>query len=105
MVKPLVGLAYILEIGNNKASIAQWIEQQPSKLWVVSSSLTGCTNNIIMTIKELYIFAINNSLLDEEVSIVVSKYHEEESKVIQPVKSLDLNKVEYTFDDLIALFT
>lgn len=75
------------------------------KLWVVSSSLTGCTNNIIMTIKELYIFAINNSLLDEEVSIVVSKYHEEESKVIQPVKSLDLNKVEYTFDDLIALFT
>ena len=105
MVKPLVGLAYILEIGNNKASIAQWIEQQPSKLWVVSSSLTGCTNNIIMTIKELYIFAINNSLLDEEVSIVVSKYHEEESKVIQPVKSLDLNKVEYSFDDLIALFT
>ena len=94
-----------MEIGNNKASIAQWIEQQPSKLWVVSSSLTGCTNNIIMTIKELYIFAINNSLLDEEVSIVVSKYHEEESKVIQPVKSLDLNKVEYTFDDLIALFT
>ena len=105
MVKPLVGLAYILEIGSNKASIAQWIEQQPSKLWVVSSSLTGCTNNIIMTIKELYIFAINNSLLDEEVSIVVSKYHEKESKVIQPVKSLDLNKVEYTFDDLIALFT
>ena len=40
MVKPLVGLAYILEIGNNKASIAQWIEQQPSKLWVVSSTLT-----------------------------------------------------------------
>lgn len=58
-----------------------------------------------MTIKELYIFAINNSLLDEEVSIVVSKYHKKESKVIQPVKSLDLNKVEYTFDDLIALFT
>lgn len=58
-----------------------------------------------MTIKELYIFAINNSLLDEEVSIVVSKYREKESKVIQPVKSLDLNKVEYTFDDLIALFT
>lgn len=58
-----------------------------------------------MTIKELYIFAINNSLLDEEVSIVVSKYYEKESKVIQPVKSLDLNKVEYTFDDLIALFT
>ena len=47
-----------------------------------------------MTIKELYIFAINNSLLDEEVSIVVSKYHEKESKVIQPIKSLDLNKVE-----------
>lgn len=105
MVKPLVGLTYILEIGNNKASIAQWTEHWSSKPSVVSSSLTGCTNNIIMTIKELYIFAINNSLLDEEVSIVVSKYHEEESKVIQPVKSLDLNKVEYTFDDLIALFT
>lgn len=105
MVKPLVGLVYTYKICNSKASIAQWTEQQPSKLWVVSSSLTGCTNNIIMTIKELYIFAINNSLLDEEVSIVVSKYHEKESKVIQPVKSLDLNKVEYTFDDLIALFT
>ena len=58
-----------------------------------------------MTIKELYIFAINNSLLDEEVSIVVSKYHEKESKVIQPVKSLDLSKVEYTFEDVIALFS
>ena len=58
-----------------------------------------------MTIKELYIFAINNSTLDDEVSIVVSNYHEKEPKVIQPVKSLDLNKVEYTFDDLIALFT
>ena len=26
-----------------QVSIAQWIEQQPSKLWVVSSSLTGDT--------------------------------------------------------------
>ena len=58
-----------------------------------------------MTIKELYIFAINNSLLDEEVDVVAREYNEEFSKVIKPTKSLDLNKVEYTFDDLIALFT
>ena len=48
MVKPLVGLAYILEIGNNKASIAQWTEHWSSKRSSVSSSLTGCTNNIIL---------------------------------------------------------
>lgn len=58
-----------------------------------------------MTIKELYYFAINHSLLDEEVDEVIRVYSNEQSKVIQPTKVLDLDKVEYTFDDLIALFS
>ena len=58
-----------------------------------------------MTIKELYHFAINHSLLDEEVDVVAREYNKESSKVIKPTKSLDLNKVEYTFEDVIALFS
>lgn len=58
-----------------------------------------------MTIKELYYFAINHSLLDKEVDEVIRVYNNEQSKVIQPTKILDFNKVEYTFDDLIALFS
>lgn len=58
-----------------------------------------------MTIKELYYFAINHFLLDKEVDVVIRVYNNEQSKVIQPTKALDLNKVEYTFDDLIALFS
>ena len=60
---------------------------------------------IVMTIKELYYFAINHSLLDEEVDVVAREYNKESSKVIKPTKSLDLNKVEYTFEDVIALFS
>ncbi len=58
-----------------------------------------------MTIKELYYFAINHSLLDEEVNVVANKYNEEFLKVNKPTKPLDLNKVEYTFEDVIALFS
>ena len=58
-----------------------------------------------MTIKELYYFAINHSLLDEEVDVVAREYNKESSKVIKPTKPLDLNKVEYTFEDVIALFS
>ena len=58
-----------------------------------------------MTIKELYYFSINHSLLDEEVDVVAREYNKESSKVIKPIKSLDLNKVEYTFEDVIALFS
>ena len=58
-----------------------------------------------MTIKELYYFAINHSLLDEEVDVVAREYNEESSKVIKPTKPLDLSKVEYTFEDVIALFS
>ncbi len=58
-----------------------------------------------MTIKELYYFAINHSLLDEEVNVVANKYNEEFLKVNKPTKPLDLSKVEYTFEDLIALFS
>lgn len=58
-----------------------------------------------MTIKELYYFAINHSLLDEEVDVVAREYNKESSKVINPTKPLDLSKVEYTFEDVIALFS
>ena len=58
-----------------------------------------------MTIKELYYFAINHSLLDEEIDVVAREYNKESSKVIKPTKSLDLSKVEYTFEDVIALFS
>lgn len=58
-----------------------------------------------MTIKELYYFAINHSLLDEEVDVVVKEYNEEFLKVTKPTKSLDLSKIEYTFEDVIALFS
>lgn len=55
-----------------------------------------------MTIKELYHYAINHSLLDIEIDKVVASYNQENA-----VKSykLDLNKVEYTYEDLIALFS
>ena len=35
-----------------------------------------------MTIKELYYFAINHSLLDEEVNVVAKEYNEKFLKVI-----------------------
>ena len=105
MINQLAGHQFIFMTKLVKASIAQWIEQQPSKLWVVSSSLTGCTKLIVMTIKELYYFAINHSLLDKEVDEVIRVYSKEQSKIIQPIKALNLDKVEYTFDDLIALFS
>ena len=55
-----------------------------------------------MTIKELYHYAINHSLLDTEVNEVIASYNKENA-----VKSykLDLTKVEYTYEDLIALFS
>lgn len=58
-----------------------------------------------MTIKELYYFAINHSLLDEEVDVVAKEYNEKFLKVTQPTKPLDLSKVEYTFEDVMALFS
>ena len=71
----------------------------------MSSSLTGCTNLMVMTIKELYYFAINHSLLDKEVDAVIEEFVKDKSRDIKPKKPLDLNKVEYTFEDLIALFS
>ena len=55
-----------------------------------------------MKIKELYHYAINHSLLDTEVNEVIASYNQENA-----VKSckLDLTKVEYTYEDLIALFS
>ena len=58
-----------------------------------------------MTIKELYYFAINHSLLDKEVDEVIREFIKDKSRDIKPKKSLDLNKVEYTFDDLMTLFS
>ena len=58
-----------------------------------------------MTIKELYYFAINHSLLNKEVDEMIEKFIKNKSRDIKPKKSLDLNKVEYTFDDLMALFS
>ena len=58
-----------------------------------------------MTIKELYYFAINHSLLDEEVDVVAKEYNEKFLKVTQSTKPLDLSKVEYTFEDVMALFS
>lgn len=58
-----------------------------------------------MTIKELYYFAINHSLLDKEVDAVIEEFVKDKSRDIKPKKPLDLNKVEYTFEDLIALFS
>lgn len=58
-----------------------------------------------MTIKELYYFAINHSLLDKEVDEVIRVYNNKQSKVTQPIKTLNLDKVEYTFEDLIDLFS
>lgn len=58
-----------------------------------------------MTIKELYYFAINHSLLNKEVDEVIEEFIKDKSRDIKPKKSLDLDKVEYTFDDLMALFS
>lgn len=58
-----------------------------------------------MTIKELYYFAINHSLLDGEIDKVIEEFIKDKSRDIKPKKSLDLNKVEYTFEDLMALFS
>ena len=60
---------------------------------------------MVMTIKELYYFAINHSLLDKEVDVVIEEFVKDKSRDIKPKKPLDLNKVEYTFEDLIALFS
>ena len=48
-----------------------------------------------MTIKELYHFAINNSLLNKEVTEVIKLYYQ----------SKDINKVEYTTEDLLSLLS
>lgn len=58
-----------------------------------------------MTIKELYYFAINHSLLEKEVDTVIEEFIKYKSGDIKPKKSLDLNKVEYTFEDLMTLFS
>ncbi len=63
-----------------------------------------------MTIKELYYFAINHSLLDKEIDEIIRVYNNEQSKVKQPTtnlhdRAINIDKVEYTFEDLIALFS
>lgn len=58
-----------------------------------------------MTIQELYYFAINHSLLNKEVNEVIREYMQYNSKVKTTSKPLNINKVEYTFEDVIALFS
>ena len=36
---------------------------------------------------------------------MIEKFIKDKPRDIKPKKSLDLNKVEYTFDDLMALFS
>ena len=58
-----------------------------------------------MTIKELYHFATKHSLLDKEVDEVIRAYSNKKLKNIQSIKTLNSNKVEYTSEDLITLFS
>ena len=58
-----------------------------------------------MSIKELYYFAINHSLLNEDVNKVIIEFNKVNSNTMKPKESLNLDKVEYTFDDLMALFS
>lgn len=67
----------------------------------MSSILIGCT----MTIQELYYFAINHSLLNNEINDVIREYMQDSSNIQPTIRPLELDKVEYTFEDVIALFS
>ena len=71
-----------------------------------------------MTIQELYIFACKNDLMSSDVQVVIAKYEKFLTKQVTPqplvcatesnkVNNLpfDLDKVEYTYEDVLALFS
>lgn len=67
----------------------------------MSSILIRCT----MTIQELYYFAINHSLLNNDVNDVIREYMQYYSNETLSTTHINLDKVEYTFEDVIALFS
>lgn len=71
-----------------------------------------------MTIQELYVFACKNDLMSSDVQVVITKYEKFLKKQVTPqplvcatesneVNNLpfDLDKVEYTYEDVLALFS
>ena len=71
-----------------------------------------------MTIQELYIFAYKNDLMNSDVQVVIANYEKSLKKQVTPqslvcstesneVNNLpfDLDKVEYTYEDVLALFS
>ena len=71
-----------------------------------------------MTIQELYIFACKNDLINSDIQVVIAKYEKSLKKqaTSQPlvyatesneVNNLpfDLDKVKYTYEDVLALFS
>lgn len=71
-----------------------------------------------MTIQELYVFACKNDLINSDVQVVIAKYEKSLKKQVTPqslvynTKSnevnnipFDLDKVEYTYEDVLALFS
>ena len=71
-----------------------------------------------MTIQELYVFACKNDLINSDIQVVIAKYEESIKKQVTPQPlvcntksnegnnlSFDLDKVEYTYEDVLALFS
>ena len=71
-----------------------------------------------MTIQELYVFACKNDLINSDVQVVIAEYKKSLKKQVTPQSlvcttksnkdnnlSFDLNKVEYTYEDVLALFS
>ena len=71
-----------------------------------------------MTIQELYVFACKNDLINSDIQVVIAEYKKSLKKQVtsQPLlyntKSnevnnlpFDLDKVEYTYEDVLALFS
>lgn len=72
-----------------------------------------------MTIQELYVFACKHDLLDKEIQEVITKYKassqqnsrkeeahpKEEREKINAKLPFMLDKVEYSYEDVLALFS
>lgn len=63
-----------------------------------------------MTIQELYVFACKNDLLDKDVYQVINKFNNfsksQSSKSINDTdNSFHINKVEWSFEEVMELFS
>lgn len=71
-----------------------------------------------MTIQELYVFACKNDLINSDIQVVIARYEKSLKKqvtskpLVCTTKSnegnnlpFDLDKVEYTYEDVLALFS